>query len=342
MTEVATKSYVELPPSTLASLASRATVGAELVRWIGTGAVLGGLAGWFYVPVVRVLRGLAYPELAHRSTSIGRVSHLRLEVSSKLNAPQPSDQVVKRADVEDLSSRENVRVAERNESPCAPTMRLVEGDYCTTVVHQCVEPFTDGSGRCRKFAPSSRCYPPIVHMRYCIDAYEFPNVAGTKPLVMVDFTQATALCAGEHKRLCTGREWTLACEGTDRLPYPYGYVRDPEACNVDLPHRFPDTEALSNPKTQDREVARLDQRVPSGSLPRCVSTFGVLDMVGNVDEWVTPDGMEEAAGAGGVTALKGGYFGPVRARCRPSTVSHGATFKFYQVGFRCCANATER
>lgn len=35
--------------------------------------------------------------------------------------------------------------------------------------------------------------------------------------------------------------------------------------------------------------------------------------------------------------LKGGYWGPIRARCRPSTRAHGEDFAFYQIGFRCCA-----
>jgi sulfatase modifying factor 1 len=36
--------------------------------------------------------------------------------------------------------------------------------------------------------------------------------------------------------------------------------------------------------------------------------------------------------------LKGGYWGPVRTRCRPSTRVHGLDFSFYQQGFGCCAD----
>jgi hypothetical protein len=222
---------------------------------------------------------------------------------------------------------------------CALGMRLVDGEYCAVVARSCLEPFTDGSGRCRRFANAYRCYPPLLPLRFCIDEFEYPNRRGEKPAVMVTFEEAQKACQAEGKRLCTAREWTLACEGPERLPYPNGLVRDATACNVDLPHRFPDTNALNDPTSRARELARLDQRTPSGSRPACASAFGVEDLVGNVDEWVVPDGPEEAAGFGASTALKGGYFGPVRARCRPSTPSHGPTFSFYQVGFRCCRAA---
>ena len=39
------------------------------------------------------------------------------------------------------------------------------------------------------------------------------------------------------------------------------------------------------------------------------------------------------------SGLKGGYWGPVRTRCRPMTTAHNEEFQFYQIGFRCCADA---
>ncbi|MFS8071048.1 MAG: hypothetical protein ACMG6S_32165, partial [Byssovorax sp.] len=36
--------------------------------------------------------------------------------------------------------------------------------------------------------------------------------------------------------------------------------------------------------------------------------------------------------------LKGGYWGPVRTRCRPATRSHDENHLFYQEGFRCCTD----
>jgi sulfatase modifying factor 1 len=61
-------------------------------------------------------------------------------------------------------------------------------------------------------------------------------------------------------------------------------------------------------------------------------------MVGNVDEWVNN---ESQGGKPFRSGLKGGYWGPVRTRCRPMTTAHDETFRYYQIGFRCCAGAHE-
>jgi formylglycine-generating enzyme len=64
-------------------------------------------------------------------------------------------------------------------------------------------------------------------------------------------------------------------------------------------------------------------------------------MTGNVDEWVVnekhfgpppADGSERPF----ISGLKGGYWGPVRNRCRATTTFHNEWFRYYQVGFRCC------
>jgi hypothetical protein len=173
-------------------------------------------------------------------------------------------------------------------------------------------------------------------MRFCIDRFEFPNQRGAYPLIFVTWTEAGALCGRERKRLCTEDEWTFACEGEEAVPYPYGYERDDAACVIDRPHRLFDESHLSlrNGPVIEAELDRLWQGEPSGARPRCRSSFGVYDLTGNVDEWTV------STHAGGFRSiLKGGYWGQIRARCRPSTRAHGEDFAFYQQGFRCCADA---
>jgi hypothetical protein len=177
---------------------------------------------------------------------------------------------------------------------------------------------------------------PVQPMRYCIDRFEYPNRRGAYPWIMVNWMEAKALCAQDGKRLCTEAEWTFACEGEEAMPYPYGYTRDAEACVIDHPWRLVDA-ALLSPRESDHALAELDrlwQGEASGARPRCRSPYGVYDMTGNVDEWTTSVVPGERP-----SILKGGYWGPVRNRCRPSTRVHGEDFMYYQQGFRCCADA---
>jgi len=223
------------------------------------------------------------------------------------------------------------------DGPCGSDMLLVDGIWCPYVGHRCLDWIDEKRDRCRRYDQKALCEGKLKPKRFCIDRYEYPNEKGVYPVVMVSFIEAEAACREEHKRLCTESEWTFACEGKEKVPYPYGYERDTSACNIDRHYILPDLQAFSYDQKIANEVGRLDQRVPSGSEPRCVSPFGVYDMTGNVDEWVineepNTDGGEDISG------LKGGYWGPIRARCRPITNSHNRWFRFYQVGFRCCSD----
>jgi formylglycine-generating enzyme required for sulfatase activity len=174
---------------------------------------------------------------------------------------------------------------------------------------------------------------PTRTMRFCIDRFEYPNELGAYPIIDVSWRESAALCATQHKRLCTEAEWTFACEGEEAMPYPNGYERDAEACVIDRPWRDVNERALLPRESQKAcvEIDRLWQGEASGARPRCRSTFGVYDLTGNVDEWASSARPGERP-----SILKGGYWGPVRTRCRPSTCAHSEDYSYYQQGFRCC------
>lgn len=229
-----------------------------------------------------------------------------------------------------------------SDASCPPDMVEVEGDYCPYVQQRCLrwlDPVT--KLQCAEFdrtASSGQCFMKTQHQKFCIDRYEWPNKVGVLPRFMASWVEAKTTCESIGKRLCSDTEWTQACEGPARQPYPYGggYERDSSACNIDRPYIWPNPERVFDPTTSAAEVARLDQREPSGARPACMSAYGVHDMVGNVDEWVvnvSQDGQPHKSG------LKGGYWGPVRTRCRPMTTAHEETFRYYQIGFRCCGAA---
>lgn len=221
---------------------------------------------------------------------------------------------------------------------CHDGMIHVSGLYCTKVEQKCLswlDANTDsknnsgiGPMRCAEFAPS-KCVGKKVAKDFCIDKYEWPNGEGQSPPVDITWYAASKMCEHLNKRLCKDSEWTFACEGEEMRPYPYGdgYHRDENIC--DQRHESMDP---SLPRSEWHKYYFAHR---SGEFPECKSSFGVYDMVANVDEWVINE-----SGKPFVSGLKGGYFTyKVRTRCRPMTDVHGPGYSFYQQGFRCCAES---
>src|SRR6185436_16310220 len=146
--------------------------------------------------------------------------------------------------------------------------------------------------QCRRYAPSRCLARERRPMRFCMDRYEWPNQKGALPRTLTPWPEAQALCASVGKRVCLEDEFTFACEGEAMKPHVYGFERDPTACNIDRPYiqrtfSYAKWDACMADAACKAEFDRLDQRVPSGSMPRCVSDDGVFDLNGNVNEWVT-------------------------------------------------------
>lgn len=291
-----------------------------------SGGRTGSAAPW-------VLIGVSAMAIAAGGAWWANVSHARPSRSAPAPVQSALPAPVDTAPGAPVASVASPGAEARAGSACPAGMLLVEGTWCPFVGHRCVDWINEKADRCRRYAPPPICEGRLQKRRFCIDRYEYPDQPGVLPVVMVSWEEAVAACRAEHKRLCTASEWTFACEGSERLPYPYGYVRDPTACNIDRHYLLPDLAAFDEPRSVAAELTRVDQRVESGKMPRCVSPFGVHDMTGNVDEWVVNESRDPV-----VSGLKGGYYGPIRARCRPMTTDHNQWFRFYQVGFRCCAD----
>ena len=222
-------------------------------------------------------------------------------------------------------------------------MLHIQFDHCPKLTRRCSDEEYDVPNQikiCKRFAPEKpTCRAARVSLDFCIDEYEYPNRAGAKPPVMLNFFEAKERCAAEHKRLCYEREWVTACEGPDEKPFPYGYTRSSKICNID--NRWVDPRLSlvysRDPELQRAELERLDRSLPSGQLAGCVSDFGVHDLTGNVDEW-TLAAHERPGEKAKFSALKGGAWGHVRNACRPVTTSHAPSFRYYFIGLRCCAD----
>jgi formylglycine-generating enzyme len=220
--------------------------------------------------------------------------------------------------------------------PCPENMVLVDANYCTKVVQECEiwleSPKDNKFARCKKFRPSV-CKGERVHLSFCIDRYEAAQPDGM-PQADLSWTQAKKSCEDQGKRLCQEREWTLACEGEEMRPHPYGFERSSNLCNQDR----------KDVVNKDKGIL-IDHRQPVTGNPNCISPFGAQNMVGNIDEWVVLDHTHFSQRDNGRkmdSGLKGGWWGPLRNRCRPTTVDHDELFHELQTGYRCCADTATK
>jgi formylglycine-generating enzyme len=207
---------------------------------------------------------------------------------------------------------------------CPEGMVAVHGDACTDARQDCLkwldpEAKEFAKKRCATFARPSVCAGDKKHLRFCIDRTEHARKPGEPPVSDVSWTISREICESEGKRLCLESEWVFACEGEEMLPYPTGFTRDAKACNFD------------HEDLVDKRGKMLDHRRAASE--RCASPFGVLDMVGNVDEWTWKDG---ATNHPWRAAMKGGWWLAGRNRCRPATTGHDEYYHAVQTGFRCC------
>lgn len=225
-------------------------------------------------------------------------------------------------------------------APCPEDMVLVDGTYCENLEVRCLEKFYAPQNHlwvCKKVEEPTRCVGAERPLRTCMDRYEFPNRKGQRPMVMQNFYQAQVQCAKAGKRVCTESEWTLACEGPERTPFPYGYVRDPSKCNGDHPWDRPDKQKIID--RDPAELERLWQGKVSGSQPDCVSAFGVHDMPGNADELAASETSfpgDKKRNFDNVTTGGPWYYG-TRNMCRPKIYTHDESFAYYYLSWRCCA-----
>ncbi len=272
-------------------------------------------------------------------------------VTPSSSSPEPSPPA---ATSTELAARPDVPLAkDEHADRCPANMLLVSGSYCPSVVQHCLEYHPEYvkspnsptvSDRCLRYEKPSRCIGSRTDMTFCMDRFEYPNRVGEMPRVLTSYLDAEGLCQAQGKRLCTEDEFNFACEGPESTPYATGYERDSSKCNYDREYRRPDL--TRRMKKYDEcpldahcksELERLDQRHAIGSKLTCVSFAGIVDLNGNVNEWVTLPKQKAPHRSG----LKGGWWGPVRDRCRPTVTFHKEGDYGYEAGFRCCAAAKE-
>jgi formylglycine-generating enzyme len=217
---------------------------------------------------------------------------------------------------------------------CPADMRLVEGVHYENMGHVCDDTRREGKfDHCYAYRPGLTILEgPAKPLRVCVDQHEAPNRFGHNPMVLQSFEGAQKWCAKLGRRVCSEAEWELACEGPDHRPFAYGWRVDVKLCNSAKPWKPVKFEAFGRTMEEARtESNRLWQGSPSGRYKSCVSPFGIVDMMGNVEEWVASRPERKFPGV-----LMGGFWAKPWTGCRGTNDAHEPTFAFYETGFRCC------
>ena len=128
------------------------------------------------------------------------------------------------------------------------------------------------NGQYKKCVEAGRCKEPVYKNSLSRDRYYGNPAFSGFPVVAITWFEANTYCEWVGGRLPTEAEWEKAARGTSIKAYPWG-DQNP---NCDLANSYDNASG---------DVC-VGDTVKVGSYPDGASVYGVMDMAGNVWEWV--------------------------------------------------------
>ena len=133
-----------------------------------------------------------------------------------------------------------------------------------------IDKFEVSNARYKKCVDEGGCTPPSKNSSFTRPSYFGDPAYADYPVIYVNWSQAYAFCAWAGKRLPTEAEWEKAARG-DRDSRRYTWGNEPPNCTL---ASYGGVNGCGGETT------------PGGSFPAGATPYGVMDMNGNVMEWV--------------------------------------------------------
>jgi formylglycine-generating enzyme required for sulfatase activity len=145
-----------------------------------------------------------------------------------------------------------------------------------------------------------------------------------RPAVCVIYEEAEAFCRAQSLRLPTAAEWERVARGNDDRLLPWGRVLTPGLMN------WGERDMAGFPVAGRLDGSELTAKVTE--FADSASPDGVVNLLGNVAEWVAPRAFDKPGEAG----LRGGsYVDDVRSLRSTFHTVIAADKRLSTIGFRC-------
>jgi formylglycine-generating enzyme required for sulfatase activity/serine/threonine protein kinase len=234
-----------------------------------------------------------------------------------------------------------------------PAHQVTLAPYCMDQFEVTVADYKacSDAGRCKRAGTTnawdtikdneSKAFDPLCNIRD-------PEGKAKHPINCVDWDMADKFCKEQGKRLPTEAEWEFAARGPDGRKYPWG-DDDPASAHMNACGKECMLWGKKN-GIEEKPMYDVDDgfanTAPVGSFPKGASRYGIMDVVGNVWEWVSdyyaPYAKDESKNptgpaSGDERVIRGGAWNAsFPSWIRPTFRYHDTpTKRSYGIGFRC-------